>query len=38
MRIAILNDIFGADTSVLSFLNLDMVKNFKVGYAIAFFA
>jgi hypothetical protein len=38
MRMATLNDIFGADTSVLSFLNYDMIKKFKVGYAIAFFA
>jgi hypothetical protein len=38
LRVATLNDIFGADTSVLSFLNLDMLQNFKVGYAIALFA
>jgi hypothetical protein len=38
LRMATLNDIFGVETSVLSFLNLDMFKNFKVGYIMALFA
>jgi hypothetical protein len=38
MSIPTLNDVFGADTSVLSFLNLDMLQKFKVGYFMALFA
>lgn len=38
MSIPTLNDIFGADTSVLSFLNLDMLQKFKVGYFMALLA
>jgi hypothetical protein len=38
MDIETLNDIFGADTSVLPFLNLDMLRNFRVGYIIGVFA
>jgi hypothetical protein len=38
MSIPTLNDVFGVDTSVLSFLNLDMLQKFKVGYFMALFA
>ncbi|KAK4110187.1 hypothetical protein N656DRAFT_782248 [Canariomyces notabilis] len=38
LRMATLNDIFGVETSVLSFLNLDMFRNFKLGYIMALFA
>jgi hypothetical protein len=38
MSIQTLNDVFGADTSVLSFLNLEMLQKFKVGYFMALFA
>jgi hypothetical protein len=35
LRMATINDIFRADTSVMSFLNIDMLKSFKVGYVVA---
>ena len=38
LRFGTLNDIFGAETSVLSFVNLDMLKNFKLGSCMAVFA
>ena len=38
MSIPALDDVFGADTSVLSFLSLDMLQRFKVGYFMALFA
>ncbi|KAK0737326.1 hypothetical protein B0T21DRAFT_364903 [Apiosordaria backusii] len=38
IRMSTLNDIFGAETSVLSFLNLDMLKKFRLGYGMALFA
>ena len=38
MSIPTLNDVFRADTSVLSFLNFDMLRKFKVGYFMALFA
>lgn len=38
LRMGTLNDIFGVETSVLSFLNLDMFKSFKAGYIMALFA
>jgi ABC-type phosphate/phosphonate transport system permease subunit len=37
LTMATLNDIFGVQTSVLSFLNVDMFKNFRTGYVIALF-
>ncbi|KAK4098471.1 hypothetical protein N658DRAFT_431977 [Parathielavia hyrcaniae] len=36
-KMATLNDIFGAQTSVLALLNMDMLKNFRTGYLIAMF-
>jgi hypothetical protein len=33
-----LNAAFGADTTVLSLLNLEMLRKFKVGSAMALFA
>ncbi|KAK3343627.1 hypothetical protein B0T25DRAFT_614805 [Lasiosphaeria hispida] len=38
MKMATLNDIFGVETSVLSFLNLNMFENYRVGYYMALFA
>jgi hypothetical protein len=37
LRMATLNDIFGVQNSVLSFLNIDMFKNFKTEYIMALF-
>jgi hypothetical protein len=38
VTVAGLNAAFGVDTSVLSFLNFEMLTKFKVGSSIAFFA
>ena len=35
LNMATLNDVFGADTSITWIFNLNMLKNFKVGYVIA---
>lgn len=38
LRMATLNDIFGADTSILWLRNFKMFKKFTVGYLIALYA
>jgi hypothetical protein len=38
MTFEVLNSAFGAETSVLSFLNFEMWKRLKVGSTIAFLA
>jgi hypothetical protein len=38
MSIPALNNVFGADTSLLSFLSVEMLQKYKTGYFMALFA
>lgn len=38
MSISALNAAYSADTSVLSLLNLEMLRKLRIGSALAFFA
>jgi len=38
LKMATLNDIFGAQSSMMSYLNVDFLKTFPLGYFMGLFA